>query len=92
MDGYQLREPLLENIARHMPELPLTKRYPEGMLVELFKVLQKFRARARELLKDGNDYKVLNGHLTRTRHVAGSEQDCALPEVDFICDTSGFLK
>jgi hypothetical protein len=92
MDGYQLRETVLENIARHMPELPLTKRYPDEMLIELFKVLQKYRARAREPLKDGNDYKVLNGHLTGTHHVAGNEQDSALPEVDFICDASGFLK
>ncbi len=92
MDGYQLRETLLENIARHIPELPLTKRYPDGMMIELFKVLQNFRAQAREVLKDGNDYKVSNGHLIRTNHVAGSEQDPALPEVDFICGVGGFLK
>jgi hypothetical protein len=92
MDGYQLREKLLENIARYMPELPLTKRYPDEMLIELFKVLQKFRAQAREALKDGNDYKVSNGHLIRTNHVAGSEQDSALPEADFICDAGSFLK
>lgn len=92
MDGYQLRETLLENIARHMPELPLNKRYPDGMLIELFKVLQKFRARAREVLKDGDDYKVLSSHLIRIDHVAGSKQDAALPEVDFICDVGGFLK
>ena len=77
---------------RHMSELPLTKRYPDGMLIELFKVLQKFRARAREVLEDGDDYKVSNGHLIRINHVAGSKQDAALPEVDFICDVAGFLK
>jgi hypothetical protein len=92
MDGYQVRETLLENIVRHIPELPLTKRYPDGMLIELFKVLQKFRARAREVLEDGNGYKVSNGHLIRTRHVAGSEQESSVTEVDLICDASGFLK
>jgi hypothetical protein len=87
--GCEPRSMFVENIVRHMLELTPTGDLPPEILVELFKFLQTFRVQAREVPRDGH-YKLSNGHLIRMRCVAGSEKDTPLPEVDFICDVSGF--